>query len=106
MISWVLRAGYIGIIHRRLIPATLSTRQPGGPWDSQVSQFGAIMAAAVFRLDMLQTSLLLRCFQLGIYAASALYVRALCRTSLLVEGIQTARRLNDLGKSLFLTAAI
>lgn len=106
MISWVLSGSYIGIIHRLLIPATLMYQAAWWAMGFQVSQFGAIMAAAVFRLDMLQTSLLFALLQLGIYAASALYVRrALPRFAPWLKGYKLRVGLNDLGKSLFLTGS-
>jgi O-antigen/teichoic acid export membrane protein len=72
----------------------------------QVCQFGAIMAAAVWRLSMLETSLLFALSQLAIYVASALYVRrALPGFSPWLRGSKVRVGLSDLGQSLFLTTS-
>jgi O-antigen/teichoic acid export membrane protein len=106
MISWVLSGSYLGIVHRLLIPAGLMYQAAWWAMGFQVCQFGAIMAAAVWRLGMLQTSLLFALSQLVIYVASALYVRrALPGFSPWLRGPRVRVGLGDLGQSLFLTTS-
>jgi O-antigen/teichoic acid export membrane protein len=106
MISWVLSGSYLGIVHRLLIPAGLMYQAAWWAMGFQVCQFGAIMAAAVWRLNMLETSLLFALSQLAIYVASALYVRrALPGFSPWLRGFRVRVGLSDLGQSLFLTTS-
>jgi O-antigen/teichoic acid export membrane protein len=106
MISWVLSGSYLGIVHRLLIPAGLMYQAAWWAMGFQVCQFGAIMAAAMWRLSMLETSLLFALSQLAIYVASALYVRrALPGFSPWLRGSKARVGLSDLGQSLFLTTS-
>lgn len=75
IVSWVLSGSYIGIVHRLLIPAGMMYQAAWWNMAFQVSQFGAIMTAAVLRLGMLETSALFALSQVLIYVASAIYVR-------------------------------
>jgi O-antigen/teichoic acid export membrane protein len=106
MISWVLTGSYLGIVHRLLIPAGLMYQAAWWAMGFQVCQFAAIMTAAVFRLNMLQTSLLFALSQVAIYVASALYVRAaLPGFSPWLKEAKVRTGLTDLGHSLFLTTS-
>jgi O-antigen/teichoic acid export membrane protein len=106
MISWVLTGSYIGIVHRLLIPSGMMYQAAWWGMAFQVSQFSAIMGAAMLRLSMLHTSLLFALSQVAIYATSALYVRyKLPRFSPWLQGARMRTGINDLGQSLMLTAS-
>jgi O-antigen/teichoic acid export membrane protein len=106
MTSWVLTGSYLGIVHRLLIPAGLMYQAAWWAMEFQIAQFGAIMVAAVWRLDLLQTSLLFAVTQLVSYVASALYVRhKLSGFSPWLKGAKIRTGLIDLGQSLFLTTS-
>jgi O-antigen/teichoic acid export membrane protein len=106
MLSWVLSGSYLGIVHRLLIPAGLMYQAAWWAMEFQVSQFAAIMLAAMLRLDLLQTSLLFALSQFGSYAASAWYVRRkLARFSPWLKGSRASVGLEDLRQSLVLTAS-
>jgi O-antigen/teichoic acid export membrane protein len=106
MVSWVLTGSYLGIVHRLLIPAGLMYQAAWWAMAFQVCQFASIMAAAMLRLNLLQTSALFAFFQISIYVASALYVRrSLPVFSPWLKGARKRIGLSDLGQSLFLTAS-
>lgn len=106
MLSWVLTGSYLGIVHRLLIPAGLMYQAAWWAMGFQVCQFAAIMVSAIFRMNMLETSLLFALSQLVIYTASAFYVRlALPHFTPWLKGATRAIGLADLVKSLFLTAS-
>jgi O-antigen/teichoic acid export membrane protein len=106
MISWVITGSYLGIVHRLLIPAGLMYQAAWWAMAFQVTQFCAIMMAAVLRLGMLQTSLMFALSQLIIYVLSALYVRRkLPEFSPWLAGARVPIGLNDLRQSLMLTAS-
>jgi O-antigen/teichoic acid export membrane protein len=106
MMSWVLTGSYLGIVHRLLIPAGLMYQAAWWGMEFQICQFGAIMVAAVLRLNMLQTSLVLASSQLASYVASALYVRyKLPGFSPWLKGAKRRIGLRDLGQSVFLTTS-
>lgn len=106
IISWVLTGSYLGIVHRLLIPAGLMYQAAWWAMGFQISQFGAIIVAAILRLNMLQTSLLFALSQLTLYVSSAFYVRLkLPRFSPWWRGANVRTGLNDLGQSFMLTAS-
>lgn len=106
MLSWVLTGSYLGIVHRLLIPAGLMYEAAWWAMSFQVMQFAAIIASAVLRLGMLQTSALFAFSQVVIYAASALYVRrALPAYFPWLSGAKARTGLIDLGHSTMLTAS-
>ncbi len=75
VVSWVLSGSYLGLVHRLMVPAGLLYESAWWSMAFQVLVFVAIMFAAIFRLDLLGTSMLVAGLQAGIYFASALYVR-------------------------------
>lgn len=104
--SWVLTGSYLGIVHRLLIPAGLMYQAAWWSMGFQVSQFGAIMVAALLQLDMLQTSILFAMTQLVLYLASAIYIRQ--RLPVYYpwwRGGRPRTGLKDLGHSMLLTAS-
>jgi O-antigen/teichoic acid export membrane protein len=106
MTTWVLSGSYLGIVHRLLIPSGLMYQAGWWAMEFQLAQFCAIMLAAVWRLGMLQTSLLFAATQLFSYAASAIYVRyKLPGFSPWLHGARTRVGLRDLGESVFLTTS-
>jgi O-antigen/teichoic acid export membrane protein len=106
MISWVLTGSYLGIVHRLLIPAGLMYQAAWWAMEFQIAQFAAIMIAAVWKLGMLQTSLLFALTQFASYLASALYVRhKLPGFSPWLSRAKVRIGLSDLGQSLFLTTS-
>jgi len=106
MMSWALTGSYLGIVHRLLIPAGLMYQAAWLATAFQVCQFASIMTAAMLRLNMLETSLLFALSQIGIYVASALYVRrSLPRFAPWLEGANARVALRDLGHSAFLTTS-
>jgi O-antigen/teichoic acid export membrane protein len=106
MVSWVLTGSYLGIIHRLQIPAGMMFQAAWWAMAFQIAQFGAIMAAAILRLNMLQTSLLFAVVQIAIYIASALYIRRkLPEFYPWLRGAKPRVGLQDLGHSLMLTGS-
>jgi O-antigen/teichoic acid export membrane protein len=106
MMSWALTGSYLGIVHRLLIPAGLMYQAAWWAMEFQICQFGAIMVAAVLRLNLLQTSLVFALSQLASYVASALYVRyKLPEFSPWLKGAKRGIGVSDLGQSIFLTAS-
>jgi O-antigen/teichoic acid export membrane protein len=106
VISWVLTGSYLGIVHRLLVPAGLMYQAAWWAMGFQVSQFGAIIVAAMLKLSMLQTSLLFALSQLTIYVTSALYIRLkLPGFFPWWHGASVRTGLNDLGQSFMLTAS-
>lgn len=104
--SWVLTGSYIGIVHRLQIPAGLMYQAAWWSMVFQVSQFAAVMAAALLRLGMLQTSILFALSQLVIYVASAIYLRQkLPAYYPWWQGGRASTGLKDLGHSMMLTAS-
>ncbi len=106
MLSWVLSGSYLGIVHRLLIPSGLMYQAAWWAMEFQVSQFAAIMIAAVCKLNLLQTSLLFALSQFGSYVASAWYVRRkLSRFTPWLKGSTASIGLTDLRQSMVLTAS-
>jgi O-antigen/teichoic acid export membrane protein len=106
MVSWVLTGSYLGIVHRLLIPAGMMYQAAWWAMTFQVAQFASIMAAAVMRLSMIQTSLLFAVAQIIVYVASALYVgRVLPGFYPWLRGANVRVGLEDLGRSLMLTGS-
>ena len=104
--SWVLTGSYVGIVHRLQIPAGLMYQAAWWAMAFQICQFAAIMASAMLRLNMLETSLLFAFVQVIIYLASAMYVRhRLPRFCPWLKGANARIGLADLGHSLFLTTS-
>jgi O-antigen/teichoic acid export membrane protein len=106
MTSWILTGSYLGIVHRLLVPAGLMYQASWWAMAFQVSQFAAIMAAALFQLSILQTSALFSISQLVIYGASAIYARQkLPMYYPWWQGVRIRIGLEDLGRSTPLTAS-
>ena len=106
MASWVLTGSYLGIVHRLLIPASLMYQAAWWSMGFQVSQFAAIMVAALLRLGMLQTSILFALSQLVIYVASAVYIKQkLPAYYPWWQGGRVSTGLQDLKHSMLLTAS-
>ena len=105
IVSWVLSGSYLGIVHRLMIPAGLMSQAAWWGMELQACQFLALMAGAVLRLDLLQTSALFALSQALSYAAAALYVRRkLPGFTPWLRGARARTGLQDLGHSLFITA--
>lgn len=105
MVSWVLTGSYLGIVHRLFIPAGLMYQSAWWSMVFQVSQFAAIMFAAMLRLGLLQTSILFALSQLTLYVASAAYVRQKLPTYYpWWQGARVRTGLQDLWHSMSLTA--
>ncbi len=101
-----MTGSYLGIVHRLLIPAGLMYQAAWWAMGFQVTQFAAMMAAAILKLNMLQTSLLFALSQLTIYVTSAFYVRRkLPAFSPWLQGFHARTGLSDLGHSLLLTVS-
>lgn len=75
VISWILTGSYIGLIHRLMIPIGMLYQAAWWAMGMQVALFAAIMLAAILRLGLLGTSLLVAGAQASLYLASADYVR-------------------------------
>lgn len=106
VISWVLTGSYLGIVHRLLIPTGLMYQAAWWAMAFQVTQFGAIIVSAMYRLSIVQTSLLFALSQVTIYVTSALYVRLKLPTfSPWWRGSNIRTGLNDLGHSFTLTVS-
>jgi O-antigen/teichoic acid export membrane protein len=106
MVSWVFAGSYIGIVHRLLIPAGLMYQAAWWNMETQVCQFIAIMAAAMLRFDMLQTSVLFAISLLVSYLPAAIYVRRkLPVFTPWWKEPKASIGLKDLGQSLLLTSS-
>ena len=106
VVSWVFTGSYIGIVHRLQIPAGLMYQAAWWSMVFQVSQFAAIMVAALLQLGLLQTSLLFALSQSVIYVASAVYVRQKLPTYYpWWAGAKVSTGLKDLGHSMMLTGS-
>jgi O-antigen/teichoic acid export membrane protein len=106
ILSWVLTGSYLGIVHRLLIPAGMMYQSAWWTMVFQVAQFGAIMAAAVLRLTILETSLLFALVQVVTYVASAIYVRMMLpRFYPWLRSTDIALGLTDLRQSMALTGS-
>jgi O-antigen/teichoic acid export membrane protein len=106
VVSWALSGSYLGIVHRLLIPAGMMYQAAWWGMAFQIAQFGAVMAAAILHLNMLATSLLFSIAQIGIYVASALYVRRMLpRFCPWLRGADARLGLSDLRHSLLLTGS-
>lgn len=106
MVSWVLTGSYLGVVHRLLIPAGLMYQAAWWSMGFQVSQFAAIMVAALLQLDLMQTSCLFALLQVLIYIASAVYIRQkLPGYYPWWQGASVSTGLSDLGHSMLLTAS-
>jgi O-antigen/teichoic acid export membrane protein len=106
MASWALTGSYLGIVHRLFIPAGMMYQSAWWGMAFQVAQFVAIIAAALLRLDMLETSGLFAAVQIVIYGASAVYVRRVLPDFLpWLRGGSRGVGLRDLLKSSLLTGS-
>jgi O-antigen/teichoic acid export membrane protein len=106
MTSWALTGSYLGIVSRLMIPAGLMYQSAWWAMAFPVFQFAAVIASALLRLNMLETSLLFALAQTAVSVATALYVRgALPRFSPWLNGATTRVGLSDLRHSLFLTTS-
>jgi O-antigen/teichoic acid export membrane protein len=104
--SWVTTGSYLGIIHRLQVPAGMMYQAAWWSMGFQVSQFAAMMVAAVMKLDMLGTSVLFALTQMTIYVASALYVRSKLPSFFPSrQAFRWQTGLRDLGQSSLLTAS-
>lgn len=104
--TWALSGSYLGIVHRLLIPTGLMYNAAWWGMGFQVSQFTGIILAAMLHFDMLQTSLLFACFQLSVYAGSAIYIRRkLPAYYPWWRGANRRTGIKDLGHSMWLTAS-
>src|SRR5215472_1680515 len=74
-VSWILTGSYVGIVHRLLIPAGMMYQAAWWSLGFQVSQFAALMVAALVNLSLLETSFLFASVQACIYLASAVYIK-------------------------------
>jgi len=106
MASWVLTGSYLGIVHRLLIPAGMMYQAAWWAMAFQITQFGAIMFAALLRLGMLPTSLLFATAQIVIYVVSALYIRRVLPDFYpWLRGADRRVGLGDLAHSVLLTGS-
>jgi O-antigen/teichoic acid export membrane protein len=104
--TWALTGSYLGIVHRLLIPAGLMYEAAWWSMGFQVSQFAAIILAAMRGFNVLQTSILFALVQLFIYVASAVYIRRILPTYFpWWKGGRARTGIIDLSRSLFLTAS-
>jgi len=106
MVSWVLTGSYMGIVHRLLIPAGMMYQWAWWSMGFQVSQFAAIMVAALLQLNLMQTSCFFALSQVIIYIASAVYMRRkLAGYYPWWKGARVSTGLSDLGHSMLLTVS-
>lgn len=104
--SWILTGSYIGIVHRLQIPAGLMYQASWWSMAFQVSQFAAVMVAAMLQLNIFETSILFALTQLAIYLASAMYLRyKLPAYYPWWKGGTVSTGLRDLRQSLMLTVS-
>ena len=106
MISWVLTGSYLGIVHRLMIPAGMMYQAAWWAMAFQITQFAAIMVAAMLKLGMLGTSVLFALSQAVNYAASGIYLRwKLPRFYPWLTRIDRQLGLQDLASSSLLTGS-
>jgi O-antigen/teichoic acid export membrane protein len=105
-VSWVLTGSYLGIVHRLAIPTRLMYEAAWWSMAFQIFTAGALMAAAVMRLGLLQTSALFAGSQALAYVISALYFRRrLPEFVPWLQGLNIQRGLSDLAHALVPTAS-
>ena len=75
IVSWVLTGSYLGIVHRLMIPAGIMYQAAWWAMAFQITQFAAIMVAAMLKFGILATSILFALSQVVIYLASGVYLR-------------------------------
>ncbi len=106
LFSWVLTGSYLGIVHRLQIPAGMMYQAAWWGMVFQVSQFAAIMAAALLQLNLLQTSTLFALSQFAIYTTSAIYIKQKLPSYFpWWQGARLSVGLQDLKQSMLLTAS-
>jgi O-antigen/teichoic acid export membrane protein len=106
MASWVLTGSYLGIVHRLQIPAGMMYQAAWWAMAFQITQFAAIILAAILKLGLLQTSLIFASTQIVVYVASALYIRRMLPDFYpWLRGTNLRLGLQDLSHSLLLTSS-
>lgn len=75
VIAWALTGSYLGIVHRLMVPAGMMYEAAWWFMAVQLTQFVAIIAAALAGLSILQASALFAALQAVTYLASAVYIR-------------------------------
>lgn len=104
--TWVLSGAYLGIVHRLLVPTGMMFQAAWWSMGFQVSQFLAIILAAMLGFDMLQTSVLFAFLQVAIYLASAVYIKKkLPEFFPWWRGARARTGIHDLSRSLLLAAS-
>ncbi|HEU4662455.1 MAG TPA: hypothetical protein VFS55_00345 [Dokdonella sp.] len=73
--AWVMSGSFIGIVHRLLVPAGMMCQAAWWAMGYQTAIFAGLVTAAIARLDLLATSLLVATVQASVYFASAFYIR-------------------------------
>ncbi|HEY6940484.1 hypothetical protein [Dokdonella sp.] len=73
--AWVMSGSFIGIVHRLLVPAGMMYQAAWWAMGYQSAIFAGLVAAAIARLDLVATSLLVATVQASVYFASAFYIR-------------------------------
>ena len=74
-VSWIFTGSYLGIVHRFLIPTGMMYQAAWWSMGFQLSQFAALITAAMLGLDILRAATLLALIQAGIYTTSAVYIK-------------------------------
>lgn len=73
--AWVVSGSFVGIVHRLLVPAGMMYQAAWWAMGYQAAIFAGLVAAAVSRLDLVATSVLVGTVQASVYFASAFYIR-------------------------------
>jgi O-antigen/teichoic acid export membrane protein len=75
LVSWALTGSYLGIVHRLMVPAGMMYEAAWWFMAVQLTQFIAIIVAALSGFSILQASALFAIMQAVVYLASAVYIR-------------------------------
>jgi len=74
VLGWVMTGTWIGIVHKLQIPAGLLHQATWWLMAGQITQAGALVSAAVLRLDISEAALLMSAVQVAVYLATAVYI--------------------------------
>ncbi len=73
--TWAIFGPYLSILHRLFIPTGMMSQAAWWAMGFQVSQFAAVMIAAVLQFNLFQTAILFSIVQATIYLGSIVYLK-------------------------------
>jgi O-antigen/teichoic acid export membrane protein len=104
VVSWLLTGGWLGTVHKLMIPSGMMYQSAWWSMGFQLCQFAGIMLAARLGMPLLRTALLFAAIQAVVYLASAAWLRRrLPEYFPWWRGASLREGLSDLGRSIGLT---